>query len=95
MPSQRPLPENDAHVTFADVSPIQQFGDAALLGQWFVFIKPDWLQRTNFDQLLTYAGLSEQQIKPAILYRGKEKLRLPGVELAQKPLPQPTLAALT
>lgn len=57
MPPQRPLPNNDDDVTFSYVTPVQQFGDAVLLGQWFVFIKPDWLQRTGFEQLLTCVEL--------------------------------------
>jgi hypothetical protein len=95
MPPQRPLPDNDNNVTLSYVTPVQQFGDAVLLGQWFVFIKPDWLQRTGFEQLLTYTARSEPQLKPTILYRGQGKISLPGAELMQKLLPQPALAALT
>src|SRR5579875_2587762 len=95
MSSQRPLPNNDNDVTLSYVTPVQQFGDAVLLGQWFVFIKPDWLQHSGFEQLLTYTARSEPQLKPTILYRGQGKISLPGAELMQKLLPQPALAALT
>jgi hypothetical protein len=95
MPSQKPLPNYDSRVTFSYASTGQQFGDSILLGHWFVFVKPDWIQRTGFEQLLTLSGLTEQQIKPAILFRGKAKITLPGVEITPTPLPQPVLASIT
>lgn len=95
MPSQKPLATYDSRVTFSYVSPGQQFGDAVLLGEWFVFIKPTWMQQAGLMQLLALSGVTQPDLKPAILFRGNKKIQLPGVEIAPTPFPQPALASLT
>src|SRR5947209_5680838 len=95
MSLQPPLSTYDPLVTISDMSAIQQLGDAALLGNWFVFLKPEWLTRSGMTQLLAASGLVEPLARPIVLFRGKETLTLPGVKIAPTSLPRPMLVSLT
>src|SRR5437588_526976 len=44
MPPQKLSADYDPHVSITDFSMVEQLGDTALLGNWFVFLKADWLK---------------------------------------------------
>ena len=78
-----PSPQYDPLVTIQQHDVLAQLGDSALLGKWFVFLK---------ENALASQG---QSTSPQILFRGKNTLTLPGVEIQPTPLPQYTLVSLT
>ncbi len=83
MPLQLPSTQYDPLVTIQQHDVVAQLGDSALLGNWFAFLKAN-------------ASVSqEQHTSPQILFRGKNTLTLPGVEIQPTPLPQCTLVSLT
>ncbi len=84
----------DSSVHISDFSLIEKLGDSALLGKWFVFLKADWPRRSGMERLLAISGLSGAA-KPALLFRGKEELSLPGVTISPLPLPGSELVSLT
>ena len=67
----------------------------ALLGNWFVFLKEGWVQRSGLHTQLEPTSTATQFEGSAILFRGKAEVTLPGVKLAPKPLPAPDLVSLT
>ncbi len=75
--------EYDPLVSIQQHDVFEQFGEDAFLGKWFVFLKA-----TNSSQV-------QQRTQPQILFRGKEKLTLPGAEIQPTPLPSCTLVSLT
>jgi hypothetical protein len=86
----------DPSVSISDSQLINTLGDTALLGNWFVFLKADWLQRSGLDTLLTTSGIAGVTAKSAILFRGQAKaITLPGARISPKALPRPQLASLT
>ncbi|GAC1401694.1 MAG: hypothetical protein NVSMB49_16670 [Ktedonobacteraceae bacterium] len=88
MSLQRPLTQYDPLVTIQQHDVLAQLGESAFLGNWFVFLKANAQSITDSPQIL-------QRTTPQILFRGKEKLTLPGVEIQPTPLPRCTLASLT
>ncbi len=78
-----PNSQYDPLITIQHHDTLAQLGENALLGNWFVFLKADAL------------GTQGENTSPQILFRGKNKLTLPGVEISPKPLPQCTLVSLT
>src|SRR5437667_8344760 len=71
----------DPTVRISDFSLVDKLGDAALVGKWFVFLKEGWLNRAGIERLLTIAGLPHMEAKPAILFRGKDEIALPGADI--------------
>ena len=94
MPSQKPLAEYDPDVSVSDFQLAEKLGDAVLIGDWFVFLKAEWLARSGLEGVLAVSGIEKAQVKPALLFRGEE-VTLPGAKVAPKPLPKPDLASLT
>src|SRR5436309_15978895 len=86
---------HDPYVSITDFSMVENLGDSALVGNWFVFLKADWLKRSGMDRLLATSGIAEITPKPAILFRGKEEIALPGATIAPSSLPRPKLVSLT
>ncbi|GAC1356168.1 MAG: hypothetical protein NVSMB38_37390 [Ktedonobacteraceae bacterium] len=87
MPLQQPLTEYDPLITIQQRDVFGQFGESAFLGNWFVFLKANAQVPTDPSQT--------QRTVPQILFRGKETLPLPGVEIQPTPLPHCTLVSLT
>ena len=87
MPMQKLMTDYDPLVTIQQHDLLAQLGESTLLGNWFVFLKAH-----------TQAAISPSQqhtTTPQILFRGKEKLSLAGVEIQPTPLPRCTLVSLT
>jgi hypothetical protein len=86
---------HDPYVSITDFSMVENLGDTALLGNWFVFLKADWLKRSGMAQLLEPSSLLEAFARPAIVFRGKEEITLPAARIAPTPLPGVNLVSLT
>src|SRR5437588_1245497 len=95
MSPQKLLADYDPYVSITDFSMVENLGDTALLGNWFVFLKADWLKRSGMAQLLEPSSLLEAFARPAIVFRGKEEITLPAARIAPTPLPGVNLVSLT
>ena len=95
MQRQIPTASYDASVHISDYALVNTLEDSALVGNWFVFLKTDWLKRSGMDRLLATSGIVDVTPKPAILFRGKEEIALPGATIAPSLLPRPDLISLT
>jgi hypothetical protein len=84
----------DSLVRITDYELVNRLGDLALLGNWFAFLKPEWLERSGMDTLLESSGIGQAVPKPSIIFRGR-KFSLPGATLEEKPLPALKLLSLT
>jgi hypothetical protein len=82
----------DPLVRITDNELVQKLGDLALVGNWFAFLKPAWLERSGLGALLADGGLLAP--RPAILFRGQH-IALPGATIAEKTLPGVRLCSLT
>ncbi len=60
MAPQKPLTLYDSSITFSHAPITQQWGDTILLGNWFVFLKTDWLARSGLEALLALSGIEAQ-----------------------------------
>src|SRR5579885_1157193 len=94
MSAEKSLAQYDPDVSVSDGALAEQLGDAALVGDWFVFVKASWLVRSGMAGLLAASGVEKMQVKPAIFFRGEE-MTLPGAKIAAKKLPRPSLVSLT
>src|SRR5260221_3593270 len=92
---QQPPAEYDPFVKIIDFSLIEKLGDAGLIGKWLVFLRRGWFQCSGMDRILATAGIAEVSAKAAILFRGKDEIALPGVNISPTPLPRPKLVSLT
>ncbi len=95
MPLHSPLAHQDPYVTISDPTTVQALSDMALLGNWFVFLKDGWQQRSGIQTLREPSSIGEVPAHSAILFRGKKEIVLPSVKIAPKPLPTPDLVSLT
>lgn len=95
MTTQQPMAEHDPLIRITDFEAVQGLGETVLLGNWFVFLRADWLQRSGLAQTLARAGVGEGTAQPTILFRGKEEIRLPGVVIEPRPLPRASLISVT
>src|SRR5437588_3142401 len=86
---------HDPYVSITDFSMVENLGDTALLGNWFVFLKADWLKRSGMAQLMEPSSLLEAFARPTIVFRGKEEIILPAARIAPTPLPAVNLVSLT
>src|SRR5579883_2755092 len=84
----------DALIRITDYELVNKLGDLALLGNWFAFLKPEWLERSGMDALLASSGVGQVVPKPSIIFRGR-KFSLPGATVEEKPLPALKLLSLT
>jgi hypothetical protein len=82
----------DSLVRISDNELVQKLSDLALLGNWFAFLKPQWLERSGLDMLLASGGRGAP--RPAIIFRG-QNISLPGATIAKKALPAVRLLSLT
>ncbi len=94
MSAEKTLAQFDPDVRISDFSLVSELGDATLVGEWFVFVKPDWLARSGMEGLLAASGIEQAQAKPVIFFRGEEVV-LPGAQAQAKKLPRPHLVSLT
>ena len=94
MAIQKLTTENDPYVSMTDFAMVEQLGDAVLLGNWFVFLKAEWLRRSGMERLLELTSTLKRAMH-AILFRGKEAITLPGARIAATPLPNESLVSLT
>src|SRR5260370_18016443 len=85
----------DPFMHISDFSLIEKLGDSVLIGSWFAFLKADWLRRSGMEPLLAVSGLTATPVKPAILFRGRDELTLPGATISPKQLPAAQLVSLT
>src|SRR6266571_5602093 len=85
----------DPLVSITDFSMLENLGDTALLGNWFVFLKADWLKRSGMARLLEPSSVVEAFARPTIVFRGKEEITLPAARIAPTPLPGVNLVSLT
>lgn len=95
MSLQKPLANTDPLVSITNSKTVQQLADAALLGNWFVFLTPEWLLRSDGVQLPIFPDAIAGPAAPKILFRGKETLTLPGANIAPSSLFRPHLVSLT
>ena len=95
MATQKLSTDTDPFVNMTDFAMVEQLGDAVLLGNWFVFLKAEWLQRSGLERLLEEANVARTPAHSAIVFRGKETITLPGARLAPTPLPTVELVSLT
>ncbi|MEO8972453.1 MAG: hypothetical protein ABI406_12725 [Ktedonobacteraceae bacterium] len=95
MPLHSSLAYQDPYVTISDPPTVQALSDLALLGNWFVFLKEGWQERSDVHTSLEPSSTPRQPGHSAILFRGKEEVVLPSVKIAPKPLPTPDLISLT
>src|SRR5947209_10659163 len=95
MSPQKLVADYDPLVSITDSSMLENLGDAALLGNWFVFLKADWLKRSGMARLLELSGTTETLGRSAIVFRGKEEITLPGGRIAPRLLPSASFFALT
>src|SRR2546428_5168262 len=86
---------HDPLVSITDFSMLENLGDTALLGNWFVFLKADWLKRSGMARLLEPSSVVEAFARPTIVFRGKEEITLPAARIAPTPLPGVNLVSLT
>ncbi|HEY1349166.1 MAG TPA: hypothetical protein VGF67_06035 [Ktedonobacteraceae bacterium] len=80
-----PTDQLDSLMRITDNELVQKLGDLALLGDWFAFLKPTWLQRSGLGALLADDGLAA---RPAILFRG-QSVALPGATDCRENAPRP------
>jgi hypothetical protein len=92
---QSPSADYDPSIQITDYSLVEKLGDAVLVGKWFVFLKPNWLSRSGMDRILATSGMSQDEAKAAVLFRGKDEIVLPGATISPTPLPRPELVSLT
>lgn len=85
----------DPAIQITDYNLVEKLGESARIGAWFAFLKADWLARSGLERLLALAGATSVSPKPAILFRGKEELTLPGATIAPTTLPPARLLSLT
>jgi len=95
MTTQKLSTDNDQFVSMTDFAMVEQLGDAVLLGNWFVFLKAEWLQRSGLERLLEQANVAGTPARSAIVFRGKETITLPGARIVPTPLPTMKLVSLT
>src|SRR5437763_4331764 len=95
MSPQKLVADYDPYVSITDFSMVENLGDTALLGNWFVFLKADWLKRSGMAQLMEPSSLLEAFARSAIVFRGKEEITLPAARIAPTPLPGVNLVSLT
>lgn len=86
----------DSLVNISDYLLMERLGDDVLLGNWFAFLKPEWLAHSGFDKLLASTLTGEQPLasRAAIFFRGQEVI-LPGATIAAKEMPVARLLSLT
>lgn len=87
--------EYDPSLRISDFALVEKLGDSVLLGNWFAFLKANWLQRSGMEPLLALSGLTAGPPKSAILFRGKDELTLPGASISPRELPGTQLVSLT
>ena len=93
---QLPPATPDPTISVSDYSFTKAVGDAILIGDWFVFLRAHWLQRSGINTLLETSGITNVTAKPAVLFRGQaQEITLPGVRISPKALPRPQLVSLT
>ncbi len=94
MPKQRKLPTVDSFVDVLDEQQIEYLGDAAFLGQYFLYLKAEWAERSGLSRLLGRLGEKHTLDRPRILSRSEE-ISLPGVKIRSIELPAAQLFSLT
>ncbi|GAC1657844.1 MAG: hypothetical protein NVS4B7_03960 [Ktedonobacteraceae bacterium] len=94
MPAQKLGTDYDPLIQISDFAMLERLGETVLLGNWFVFLAADWLQRSGMAQLLASSSVEETKAQSTIAFRGKE-VTLPGARIAATPLPAVNLVALT
>ena len=93
---QRNVPvDYDPSLRVSDFSLVEKLGDSVLMGNWFAFLKANWLQRSGMEPLLVQSGVVVGSPQSAILFRGKDELTLPGATLSPRQLPAAQLVSLT
>src|SRR5713226_9465063 len=95
MPLQKLIADYDPHVSITDYAMAEKLGDTALLGNWFVFLKADWLNRSGMAQLLQPSSTGETFARSSIIFRGKEEITLPSARITPTVLPTTRLVSLT
>src|SRR5712691_8986073 len=95
MSPQKLVADYDPLVSITDFSMIENIGDTAFLGNWFVFLKEEWLKRSGMARLLESSCVGEAFARPTIVFRGKEEITLPAARIAPTPLPGVNLVSLT
>ena len=92
-----PLPSpfmHDSHITIQQWDRVQQLGEGVFIGNWFVFVRANSLMAAQLSSQ-SAVDTGTFLLEPRVLFRGKEKLSFPGVEIEPTPLPQCTLLSLT
>src|SRR6266571_3412904 len=95
MSPQKLVADYDPLVSITDFSMLENLGDTAFLGNWFVFLREEWLKRSGMARLLESSGVVEAFSRPTIVFRGKEEITLPAARIAPTPLPGVDLVSLT
>lgn len=95
MTTQNLVTDYDPNVSITDFSMVEQLGDTALLGNWFVFLKAEWLNRSGMARLLELSSVTGAYARSNIIFRGKEAITLPSAHISATPLPTTQLVSLT
>ena len=82
MSPQKLVADYDPLVSITDFSMLENLGDTAFLGNWFVFLKEEWLKRSGMARLLESSSVVEAFARPTIVFRGKEEITLPAARIA-------------
>ena len=77
MTTQNLVADYDPNVSITDFSMVEQLGDTALLGNWFVFLKAEWLNCSGMARLLELSSVTGAYARSNIIFRGKEAITLP------------------
>ena len=81
MTTQNLVADYDPNVSITDFSMVEQLGDTALLGNWFVFLKAEWLNRSGMARLLELSSVTGAYARSNIIFRGKSDYAAIGPHL--------------
>jgi hypothetical protein len=84
----------DARITITQRDIVQKLGEGIFVGNWFLFVNANSMMGAQLSSLRA-VDTGTFFVGPSILFRGKEKLTLPGAEVEPTPLPTCELVSLT
>src|SRR5579872_6936204 len=95
MIQQNIMVDYDPSLQISDFALVEKLGHSVLIGNWFAFLKAEWLQRSGMEPLLAATGVTAGTVKSTILFRGGDELTLPGATILPRALPGARLVSLT
>ncbi|HCI80678.1 MAG TPA: hypothetical protein DHW02_13415 [Ktedonobacter sp.] len=89
-----PSPMYDSRINIKEWDTVQKLGDGVFVGNWFVFVNTTSMMAAQLSSQSAF-DTGTFLLEPRVLFRGKGKLTLPGVEIEPTPLPACKLLSLT